>query len=119
VKPNLSYHLVTVADGGRVTEIKEMRSAQIRINGGYFVFRPEIFDCIGDGEELVCEPFQRLVTAGRLAAYEHHGFWMSMDTFKDRQQLEEIYARGAAPWEVWNAERTAPAIEAYGARVPA
>jgi glucose-1-phosphate cytidylyltransferase len=102
VKPNLSYHLVTVADGGLVTEIMEMRSAPIRINGGYFVFRSEIFDHIRDGEELVCEPFQRLLRAGRLAAYEHDGFWMSMDTFKDRRQLEEIYARGDAPWEVWN-----------------
>jgi glucose-1-phosphate cytidylyltransferase len=50
----------------------------------------------------VVEPFHRLVEAGRLLAYEHKGFFMSMDTFKDRQQLEEIYARGRAPWEVWN-----------------
>ena len=113
VKPNLSYHLVTVADGGRVTEIKEMRSAPIRINGGFFVFRSEIFDHIRNGEELVCEPFQRLIRAGRLAAYEHHGFWMSMDTFKDRQQLEEIYERGDAPWEVWNDGKTAPGLRAY------
>jgi len=113
VKPNLSYHLVTVADGGRVTEIKEMRSAPIRINGGFFVFRSEIFDHIRNGEELVCEPFQRLIRAGRLAAYEHHGFWMSMDTFKDRQQLEEIYERGDAPWEVWNDGKTAPGPRAY------
>jgi glucose-1-phosphate cytidylyltransferase len=118
VKPNLSYHLVSVADGGRVTEIKEMRSAPIRINGGYFVFRSEIFDHLREGEELVCEPFQRLIRAARLAAYEHHGFWMSMDTFKDRQELEEIYARGNAPWEVWNGGKAGPALDAY-AGVPA
>ena len=102
VKPNLSYHLVSVADGGRVTAIEEMRRTPIRINGGVFAFRPEIFDHIGKGEELVCEPFQRLVRARRLAAFEYDGFWMSMDTFKDRQQLEEICARGNAPWEVWS-----------------
>ncbi len=102
VKPNLSYHLVSTADGGRVTEIKELRSSPIRINGGFFVFRSEIFDYIREGEELVAEPFQRLIQAQHLAAYEHHGFWMSMDTFKDRQQLEEIYEAGRAPWEVWN-----------------
>jgi glucose-1-phosphate cytidylyltransferase len=119
VKPNLSYHLVSVADGGRVTEIREMRSAPIRINGGFFLFRSEIFDYLGDGEELVCEPFQRLVRAGRLAAYEHHGFWMSMDTFKDRQQLEEIYAGGRAPWEVWNGSQAGPALRAAYAGVPA
>jgi glucose-1-phosphate cytidylyltransferase len=102
VKPNLSYHLVSVADGGRVTSIEEIRRAPIRINGGFFILKREVFDYIGEGEELVCEPFQRLVRAGRLSAYEHDGFWMSMDTFKDRQQLEDIYTRGHAPWEVWN-----------------
>jgi glucose-1-phosphate cytidylyltransferase len=102
VKPNLSYHLVSVADGGRVTSIEEIRKAPIRINGGFFMFKQEIFEHMRDGEELVCEPFQRLVKAQRLAAYEYDGFWMSMDTFKDRQQLEEIYSRGDAPWEVWN-----------------
>jgi glucose-1-phosphate cytidylyltransferase len=100
VKPNLSYHVVSVENGGRVTAIEDIRRAPIRINGGFFIFRREIFDHIGTGEELVHEPFQRLVKAGRIAAYEWDGFWMSMDTFKDRQQLEDIYARGNAPWEV-------------------
>jgi glucose-1-phosphate cytidylyltransferase len=61
---------------------------------------------MGDGEELVVQPFQRLIRERRLAAYEYDGFWMSMDTFKDRHQLEEIHASGRAPWEVWNRERT-------------
>lgn len=102
VKPNLSFHLVSCENGGRVTGIQEMRSTPIRVNGGFFVMRNEIFKHMRDGEELVCEPFQRLVGARRLAAFEYDGFWMSMDTFKDRQQLEDIYARGNAPWQVWN-----------------
>jgi glucose-1-phosphate cytidylyltransferase len=102
VRPNLSYHLVSCEEGGRVSAIQEMRRTPIRINGGFFVLRNEIFDHIREGEELVVEPFQRLVSARRLVATEYDGFWMSMDTFKDRQQLEEIYARGNAPWEVWN-----------------
>jgi glucose-1-phosphate cytidylyltransferase len=102
VRPNLSYHLVSCENGGRVTAIQEMRRTPIRINGGFFVLRNDIFDHMREGEELVCEPFQRLVNTGRLVASEYDGFWMSMDTFKDRQQLEEIYARGNAPWEVWN-----------------
>jgi glucose-1-phosphate cytidylyltransferase len=102
VRPNLSYHLVSCANGGLVTSIQEIRRAPVRINGGFFILRNDIFDVIGDGEELVCEPFQRLVDAKRLAAYEYDGFWMSMDTFKDRQQLEDMYARGNAPWQVWN-----------------
>jgi glucose-1-phosphate cytidylyltransferase len=61
-----------------------------------------------DGEELVVQPFQRLIKERRLAAYEYDGFWMSMDTFKDRHQLEEIHASGKAPWEVWNGEHVEP-----------
>jgi glucose-1-phosphate cytidylyltransferase len=110
VKPNLSYHIVSTENGGRVTAIEELRRAPIRINGGFFVFKQEIFDYIGEGEELVVEPFHRLVRSGKLAAYEYDGFWMSMDTFKDRQQLEDIYARGNVPWEVWNSAAGAPAL---------
>jgi glucose-1-phosphate cytidylyltransferase len=103
VKPNLSYHVVSTEPSGLVAGIEDIASSPIRINGGFFVFRREIFDLIGEGEELVREPFHRLVAQRRLAAYEYDGFWMSMDTFKDKQQLEEIYTRGNAPWEVWNA----------------
>ncbi len=102
VKPNLSYHTVSVGEGGRVTAIEDLRQTPLRINGGYFIFRPEIFEYIGPGEELVVEPFARLVQAGRLIAFEHDGFFMCMDTFKDRQQLDDIHARGNAPWELWN-----------------
>jgi glucose-1-phosphate cytidylyltransferase len=115
VKPNLSYHLVSTVDGGRVTAIEEIRRAPIRINGGFFVLTPEIFDHMRDGEELVCEPFQRLVRMERLAALEYNGFWMSMDTFKDRQQLEDIHARGNAPWEVWNESPSAAPYAEIGA----
>ena len=109
VKPNLSYHLVTCAEGGRVTDINEIRKSPVRINGGFFVFKPEIFDYMGEGEELVVEPFHRLIDARKLAAFEYDGFWVSMDTFKDRQHLEDIYARGNSPWEVWNqAKRRVP-----------
>jgi glucose-1-phosphate cytidylyltransferase len=102
VKPNLSYHIVSTGDDGRVESIDELRKSPVRINGGFFVFKGEIFNHMRDGEELVVEPFQRLVRSRQLAAFEYDGFWMSMDTFKDRQQLEDIYSRGNAPWEVWN-----------------
>jgi glucose-1-phosphate cytidylyltransferase len=102
IKPNLSYHLVSTGADGRVTSIDDIRKTPVRINGGFFAFKNEIFKYMRDGEELVVEPFHRLVGERRLAAYEYDGFWQSMDTFKDRQQLEEIYARGNAPWQVWN-----------------
>ena len=101
VKPNLSYHLVSAEDG-RVTAIQDIRQTPVRINGGFFCFKREIFDYMRDGEELVVEPFHRLVRNRKLAAYEYDGFWQSMDTFKDRQQLEEIHGRGDAPWQLWS-----------------
>jgi glucose-1-phosphate cytidylyltransferase len=102
VKPNLSYHTVSTSSSGLVTAIQDIQQTPLRINGGFFVLKREIFDYLKPGEELVREPFHRLVREQRLSAFEYDGFWMSMDTFKDRQQLEDIYARGGAPWEVWN-----------------
>jgi glucose-1-phosphate cytidylyltransferase len=101
VKPGISYHLVSSARDGFVTSIRDIAESAIRINGGYFILRPEIFNYIDEGDELVQAPFNRLVEAKRLVAYEYNGFWRSMDTFKDRTQLEEIYSKGGAPWEVW------------------
>jgi glucose-1-phosphate cytidylyltransferase len=101
VKPNLSYHFVSLSADGRVDGLQEIGASGVRINGGYFAFRTEIFNYLKPGEELVEQPFQRLIEAGRLAAFPYNGFWMPMDTFKDRQRLEELYARGDAPWQVW------------------
>jgi glucose-1-phosphate cytidylyltransferase len=101
VKPNLSYHFVSADPGGMVDRITDVRHADLRINGGYFIFRRDIFEYIRDGEELLYEPFQRLVAARKVLAQKYDGFWMSMDTFKDKQTLEDLYERGRAPWEIW------------------
>lgn len=100
-KPNLTYHAVDVAPGGHVREIKNIRQMNIRINGGYFVLRREIFDYIQNGEELVQEPFQRLIREGQLMGYDYDGYFACMDTFKDKQQFDDLYTRGDAPWELW------------------
>jgi glucose-1-phosphate cytidylyltransferase len=102
VKPAISYHLVSNEPDGVVTAIQDIADSPIRINGGYFVFKREIFNYIRAGEELVHEPFYRLTATRKLLAFEYNGFWRSMDTFKDRTQLEDIYSKGGAPWEVWN-----------------
>ena len=101
VRPNATFHLVECNGDGLVTGIRHVAASNQRINGGFFVFRREIFDCLKDGEELVQEPFQRLIAAQQLAAYSHDGFWACMDTVKEVQQLEELYLQGRAPWEVW------------------
>jgi glucose-1-phosphate cytidylyltransferase len=102
VKPNLSCHFITLGPGGVVRAIKDVGRSDIRINGGYFLFRKEIFKYINEGEELLHEPFQRLVEREQLMAYKYDGFWTAMDTFKDKQMLDDTYARGNPPWEVWN-----------------
>jgi glucose-1-phosphate cytidylyltransferase len=100
VQPSQSYHVVSV-DGDLASGIRPMSTTGILINGGYFVFRTEIFDYMRDGEELVEQPFGRLIQEEQLIAYKYEGYWACMDTFKDRQQLEDRYTRGEAPWEVW------------------
>lgn len=100
-KPSHSFHIVTTTDDGIVKEIKDVQHSDIRINGGYFVFRRDIFDYIQEGEDLVYEPFQRLIEKKQLVAYNYDGFWGCMDTFKEQQQLDDMYVQGKAPWEVW------------------
>ena len=101
VRPNLSCHFISVGDNGLVESITDVQQANLRINGGYFIFRRSILEQLKDGEELLHEPFQRLLRAQQLVAYQYDGFWACMDTFKDKQLLDERYARGDAPWELW------------------
>jgi glucose-1-phosphate cytidylyltransferase len=98
VKPRLEYHVVHADDDGLVESIESLTNADVRINGGYFVFRREIFDVIEPGEELVEEPFRRLIERRELLAYPYDGFWEPMDTIKDKQKLEALVDGGHAPW---------------------
>jgi glucose-1-phosphate cytidylyltransferase len=101
VRPAIPGHLVAQRENGLVTSLTSPRKSGLRVNGGFFIFRHEIFDFIGKGEELVEQPFQRLIRHGQLIAYPHEGFWAPMDTLRDRQELESLYAQGRAPWAVW------------------
>lgn len=100
VPPNVSFHYVA-SQNGMVSSLTDVRATQLRVNGGFFVFRQEFFDYLGENEELVDAPFHRLIDKQQLLAYEHNGFWKAMDTFKDKQQLDELLVKGAPPWEVW------------------
>lgn len=101
VKPSQTFHVVTMEDGDLVSGIQHVATSGLRMNGGFFIFRREIFSYLRQGEELVSEPFQRLIAQRQLMAYKYDGFWACMDTFKEKQQLEDLYIRGDAPWEVW------------------
>jgi glucose-1-phosphate cytidylyltransferase len=100
VRPPLTYHLADVDANGGVRSFRSSDRSEIWINGGYFIFRREIFDYMREGEELVLEPFSRLIEDGQLMALKHEGFWRSMDTLRDRQILEDLVEQGHMPWRV-------------------
>jgi glucose-1-phosphate cytidylyltransferase len=101
VKPTHTFHVVTAQEDGVVERIDDVRVSNIWINGGYMILRKEIFDYIGEGEELVQEPFQRLIKEDLLLAYRYEGFWAPMDTLKDQQHLESLYETGQPAWALW------------------
>ncbi len=103
VRPNLSFHVATTDAGGLVTGISEITRSAIRVNAGFFVLKRNVFKYMAPEDELVVEPFQRLIQEKQLAAYEHDGFFAAMDTLKDKQNLDSLYESGEAPWEVWRA----------------
>ena len=108
VPPNHSFHIVSLSHCGDVMEVNPIGGSGLWINGGFFIFKREVFDSMREGEELVHEPFRRLIERGQLMAYRHEGFWACMDTLKDKQTIDDMYARGHRPWEVWNSPIAAP-----------
>ncbi len=96
-----SLDTVQAGEDGSVRAIKSMKDASIWVNGGFFVLRKEIFRYIKPHEELVYEPFQRLISEGKLWSPRYAGFWQCMDTFRDKQLLDEMEASGAPPWYLW------------------
>ena len=102
VKPRASFHLIEMEPTGVIKSIEHIGKSGARINGGFLVLRQEIFRYMEDGDELVEAPFRRLIAEAKLMAYAHEGYWACMDTFKEKQDLEDVFGRGNAPWAVWN-----------------
>ena len=109
VPPQSSHHVVDVAEDGLITQVTPMQDLRQWENGGYFVFRPEIFDNLHEGADLVEDAIVRLVPQGRVLAYPYKGYWSPADTVKERAQLEEMYQRGNCPWMIWDPERSGQA----------
>lgn len=101
VRPSATFHTLNVGDNGVVEDVKDARDGHLRINGGFFACRQEVFDYLGQGDDLVVDAFPRLIKDRKLAAYRYDGFWVSMDTFKEKEALDGMYSRGQAPWELW------------------
>jgi glucose-1-phosphate cytidylyltransferase len=105
VRPNYSFDVVTAGTNGVVDGIYDIAQTGVWINGGYFVFRHEIFDYINQGDELVGETFRRLIAEQQLLAYPYEGFWAPMDTLKDKERLEALVASDGTPWSVWESPK--------------
>lgn len=102
VRPQARFGGMTL-NSNRVIEFKEKpQTAESWINGGFFVFEPGVFDYLhGDATVLEEEPLENLARDGQLMALAHPGFWQCMDTVRDRNALENLWAGGQAPWKVW------------------
>jgi glucose-1-phosphate cytidylyltransferase len=103
VRPPARFGAIDVADGGGITGFKEKPAGEGGwINGGFFVARSSVLDQIdGDDTTWEGEPLERLAALGEAAAWRHEGFWQPMDTLRDKNRLEELWASGEAPWKVW------------------
>jgi glucose-1-phosphate cytidylyltransferase len=102
VRPQYSFHVVQIDEARPlVREVQDVTQAGLWINGGYFVMRHDVFDALGEGEDLVNEPFHRLIAEEELLGYRYEGFWAPMDTLKDKHNLEALLETGRAPWRVW------------------
>ena len=101
VRPSQSFHAVRASEDGIVKGVENISAADYWINAGFFCLRSPVFDYMREGEELVEEPFRRLIAERRLFALEYSGFWAAMDTFKDKITLDRMEARGECPWMVW------------------
>ena len=101
VKAKSRFGLVEVDENNIVQEFREKPTLPYLVNGGFFVFKKEIFDSIGENDVLEKEVFERLASKGEVAAYKFDGFWECMDTFKDMQTLNDLWNSGKAEWKVW------------------
>lgn len=100
-RPTQSFHHLQLDDDGIVTRLAGAAENDYWINGGYMVLNREIFEYLGEGEELVEEPFSRLIAIRKLGSLKCTGFWASMDTFKDKIMFDRMHGRGERPWQVW------------------
>jgi glucose-1-phosphate cytidylyltransferase len=96
-----TFHIVHTDEQQHATKFELVTESQVRINGGFFLFRKELFDYMKPGEELVLQPFQRMMAEQQLLAWPYDGFWRNMDTFRDKMQLDELLLKGRGPWQVW------------------
>ncbi len=102
MNPRSRYGVVDCDEGGLVKRFREKPILDDWVNGGFYVFRREIFNYLSDDAcVLEVEPLERLARESQLVAYPHRGYWETMDTLRDYQHLNKVWASGEAGWRVW------------------
>ena len=105
-----SHHVVRIGENEVINGVTPVRDLMQWENGGYFIMRPEIFDYIDPGEDLVEDALPRLVAQGKVIAYPYKGYFTPADTVKERVHMEEMYYQGNCPWMIWDPERSGRTI---------
>jgi len=102
VQPPGRFGLLDI-DGDKISKFLEKPSGDGNwINGGFFVLEPKVFDYIEDDSTIwEREPLEKLAKEGQLSAYKHTNFWQPLDTLRDKNYLEKLWASGKAPWKIW------------------
>ncbi len=103
VPPQSAFHCVNLGEGDAVASITMLTEMPLWENGGYLMFRPEVFDHVDENCDLIGDVCAPLAKQGQMMAYRHRGFWMPADTVKERTALEAAYQSGARPWMLWDA----------------
>jgi glucose-1-phosphate cytidylyltransferase len=103
IRPTSRFGLLDIDAGGQVARFQEKPRMDEWINGGFFVFNRGVFDYLDAESVLEQAPLMRLAADGQLMAYQHHGFWHAMDTYRDTLFLNDLWNAGEAPWAVWQA----------------
>jgi len=101
VKPRSQFGVAELDGDGRVTGFEEKPRLDHWVNGGFFCFEPSVLEHLEEDSVLERAPLDRLAAERNLHAYRHHGFWDCMDTYKDAVLLNDLWARGEAPWALW------------------
>jgi glucose-1-phosphate cytidylyltransferase len=90
-----------IDNNGTVTEFVEKPLVEKWVNGGFFIFEPEIFNYLDPSSSLEKEPLEKLVVKGELKTFKHEGFWQPMDTYRESKELNELWDSNQAPWKIW------------------
>lgn len=103
VTPEGRFGALNIDGISKVTSFAEKVDNKFKVNGGFFVFEPKMFDYIKDGDETIFEkaPLENMAKDGVLSAYNHEGFWKPMDTLSDKKKLDIMWDENKAPWKIW------------------